>query len=84
MDELHQRVKVMLVLEAFVVLHDEGVVQGSQEILLLGNVLVEGVFFYLELAVALQKVKLLRLLFDRAADQKVVSELAVLQLLQHH
>lgn len=73
----------MLVLEAFVVFHDEGMIQTAQEVLLLRDVLEQGVFFYLLFAVAFEYVQLLFLHLVGAANQQNRSEFSLFQLLQH-
>ena len=67
LNKLHKRIQIMLILKTFVILHDERVVQTSQQILLLGYVFEERVFFYLLLVVALQDVEFLLLELVSAA-----------------
>jgi hypothetical protein len=83
LDELDKRVEIVLIFEALVVLHDEGVVETSQQILFLGNVLEQRVFFYLLLAVGLEHIELLLLELIEASHQQDGAELAFLQFLKH-
>jgi hypothetical protein len=72
----------MFVLEAFVVFHDEGVIEAFKEVLLLRDILEKRVFFDLLLAVALQHIQFLFFQLIQTSHQQDRTELSLLQLLQ--
>ena len=83
MNKFNEGVEIVLILETFVVLHDEGMIQTSQKIFLLGNVLEKRVLLDLLLAVRLQHVQFLLLHLVQTPNQQNRPKFSLLQLLKH-